>query len=146
MMTVFADQFLKLLLESYPILNVVEVEYAFRHYGTKIKDWGKEMNLSLITAVLDTYWGERSEVVEYARKSLPIASESHIWTDDDFDNEMRGKIEAYFQFRKEGKKNPLWLNHWTEILIKDGFIKKASQKDAFFEWALKAKNNLYQKA
>ena len=127
------------------MFNVVEIEYAFRHYGTKIKDWGKEMNLSLITAVLDTYQGERSEIVEYARKSLPIASESHIWTDEDYDNEMRGKIEAYFQFRREGKKNPLWLKHWDDVLIKDGFISRAIERPNFIEQALKTRTKLYEK-
>ena len=80
MMTILVDQFLKLILERYGWINVIEVEYAFRNYGTKVKDWGKEMNLSLITEVLDHYQTSTSEIVEYAHKASPIESEMHIWT------------------------------------------------------------------
>ena len=146
MMTILVDQFLKLILEGYPSMNVVELEYAFRHYGTKIKDWGKEINLSLITEVLDAYQGSKSEVFESAFKSLPIASEGHIYTDDEYDNMARAEIEAYFQYRRRGIENPLWMPQWVEILIKDGFIKNELQVEPFFDWAIKSLTNLYEKS
>jgi hypothetical protein len=136
MMTILVDQFLKLILERYKWINAVEIEFAFRNHGTKIKDWGKEMNLSLITEVLDSYVTSTSEIVEYAHKTAPIASESHIWTDEDFDNDFRAKIQNYLGFRWEGKDQALWLDHWAEVLVKDGFIKNQENALDFINWCL----------
>ncbi len=66
---VFKDQLQKMLLESYPTMNVDEIEYAMRKYGTKVKDWGKAMNLSLIDEALGAYMFDRRQVSEYEEKS-----------------------------------------------------------------------------
>lgn len=62
LMDVLVDQFEKKLNESYPTINPDEVEYAFRSYGTVIKDWGKQMNLSLIDEVMIPYVEKRFEI------------------------------------------------------------------------------------
>jgi len=146
MMTILVDQFLKLILERYAWINVVEVEYAFRNHGTKIKDWGKEMNLSLITEVLDSYIDSTSEIVEYAHKTAQNDPQGHVWTDEEMDNEIRGKIQAFLDYKWDGKKNPLWLEHWGEILIKDGFIKDITQVEGFLDYLItKQIKTLYEK-
>ena len=131
MIDILSDQFLKLILERYAWINVLEIEYAFRNHGTRVKDWGKEMNLGLITNVLDSYLDRMSEIVENAHKTSPIESEEHIFTDEEMDNEIRGKIQAFLDYKHEGKKTPLWLDHWAEILVKDGFIKEPEQAEDF---------------
>lgn len=134
---ILVQEFEKLLLENYPILNVNEIGLAFRRYGTKVKDWGKEMNLSLITDVLDSYWGERSESKKSANHEALIASGERILTEEDMDNEIRGQIQAFLTYKWQGKKNPLWMPQWGEILVKDGFIRDVSQTDQFIDFLIK---------
>lgn len=73
LMIVLLDQFNKKLKESYDIVNPDEIEYAFRAYGTTVKDWGKQMNLSLIDEVMIPYLNARNEVskIEEQVKSQP---------------------------------------------------------------------------
>lgn len=59
---ILLDQFAKKMLESYPKVNPEEVEYAFRTEGTTVKDWGKQMNLSLIDEVMIPYSEKRFEI------------------------------------------------------------------------------------
>lgn len=61
-MGVFTDQFQKKLSENYRNLNQPEVEYAFRNRGLDIKDWGKELNLTMIDEVILPYLKERYEL------------------------------------------------------------------------------------
>ncbi|MHA4844453.1 hypothetical protein ACX0G7_09825 [Flavitalea antarctica] len=69
---IFQDQFRKKMTESYSTVNADEVEYAFRTYGTTVKDWGKQMNLSLIDEVMIPYLAARTEVSKLEeQKTLP---------------------------------------------------------------------------
>lgn len=61
-LNIITDQFRKKLLESYSRCNPDEIEYAFRNYGTSVKDWGKNMNLSLIDEVMTPYLTQRTEL------------------------------------------------------------------------------------
>lgn len=61
-LTVFTDQFKKKIIESYPRCNPEEIEYAFRSGGTTVKDWGKQINLSLIDEVMKPYLHTRYEL------------------------------------------------------------------------------------
>lgn len=49
------SEFTKLLMESYKDLNPEEIAYAVRNYGLEVKDWGKNMNLSLIDKPISEY-------------------------------------------------------------------------------------------
>ena len=62
---VLLDQFRKKIVESYGNCTAEEIEYAFRNYGTVVKDWGKQMNLSLIDEVMIPYLSRRMEVSEH---------------------------------------------------------------------------------
>jgi hypothetical protein len=59
---ILKDQFQKKMQESYANVNAEEMEYAFRTYGTTVKDWGKSMNLSLIDEVMIPYMDLRFAV------------------------------------------------------------------------------------
>lgn len=69
---VLVDQFRKKLSESYPNCNPDEVEYAFRNYGTTVKDWGKQMNLSLIDEVMIPYLNRRLELSKIEEQKAPV--------------------------------------------------------------------------
>lgn len=99
---IFWEQLAKYLLEQYPTLNHEEIEYAFRTKSSNVKDWGKSMNLSLFTEVLDPYTTERKAAsiieaqeaakIESQAKELPMAEMS----DDE-------RIETAFQIWKHNK-------------------------------------------
>jgi BarA-like signal transduction histidine kinase len=57
---ILKDQFSKKLLESYPLVNAIEMEFAFRN-NTAVKDWGKNMNLNLIDEIMLPYLHTRAE-------------------------------------------------------------------------------------
>lgn len=62
LMNILTDQLRKKLVESYHTCNPDEIEYAFRNYGTSVKDWGKAMNLSLMDEVMQPYLSKRFEL------------------------------------------------------------------------------------
>lgn len=57
---ILKEQFRKKIMESYPLVNVIEIEFAFRN-NTTVKDWGKNMNICLIDEVIQPYLSQRSE-------------------------------------------------------------------------------------
>lgn len=59
---VFEDQLRKFLVDEYMNINIDEFEYAMRVFGTRINDWGRTLNLSLIRQALDSYIGQREEL------------------------------------------------------------------------------------
>lgn len=93
---ILLDQFKKKLAESYSNVNMDEIEYAFRVYGTEVKDWGKAMNLSLIDEVMIPYLDKRSEVsrIEEQKKQKMIEAPKESLSD-----------EAMRQWFEEVKKN-----------------------------------------
>lgn len=97
---ILVDQFHKKLTESYKNCNPDEIEYAFRNYGTVVKDWGKQMNLSLIDEVMISYLSRRAELSRLEEeKANPIAlienkeDMSHASMTDWF-NDVAKKIRA----------------------------------------------------
>lgn len=106
-LTVFQDQFRKKLAESYSHCNPDEIEYAFRNEGTAIKDWGKQMNLSLIDEVMIPYLSRRFELSRLEEhKSKPIAQIENkedmsteamsLWFDDISEKVRTGNIIVEF--------------------------------------------------
>lgn len=77
LMDILIDQFEKVLSEKYSKYNSDEVEYAFRNFGTQVKDWGKSMNLSMIDEVMSPYMEKRFELSRYEeqKKMLPPPSD-----------------------------------------------------------------------
>lgn len=71
LLIILIDQFIKKLIEGYPNVNPEEIEYAFRNYGTTVKDWGKSMNLSLIDEVMIPYLEQRFELSRVEEQKAP---------------------------------------------------------------------------
>lgn len=71
-MDILIDQFTKKILESYPLINSDEIEYAFRNKPIEIKEWGKAMNLSLIDEVVQPYIEKRYEISGIEERSKKL--------------------------------------------------------------------------
>lgn len=71
-LNVLVTQFVSKLAESYSNVNTDEVEYAFRTYGSAVKDWGKLVNLSLIDEVMAPYLASRREVSAKEEQKNPV--------------------------------------------------------------------------
>lgn len=66
--TIFENQLKEKLIDTYRDMNVDELEYALREYGTQIKDWGKAMNLALIDEAIQAYLSQRRQMSEYEER------------------------------------------------------------------------------
>ncbi|MDI3319976.1 hypothetical protein [Pinibacter soli] len=85
-LTVITDQFTKKLAEEYGDMNTEEIEFAFRTYGTEVKDWGKQLNLSLIDEVMNKYRTKRRQVSEFEdSKTKPLDLPAPPLTDLDME-------------------------------------------------------------
>lgn len=81
LMLILKDQFQKKLTESYPTVNIDEIEHAFRINETGVKDWGKSMNLFLIDEIMQPYLNRRfelSKLEEQAKQNTPQLPPSPI--------------------------------------------------------------------
>jgi hypothetical protein len=96
LLTVLVDQFEKHLKESYGTLNVDEIEFAFRKYGTSVKDWGKQMNLSLIDSVLAVYLSRRSQLsmIEEQHKVARLKIKPKEDTSDEAMNKWLNELKS----------------------------------------------------
>lgn len=74
-LNILYDQMGKKLMEDYSDLNTDEIEYAFRSFGTTVKDWGKNVNLSLIDEVLLPYKSKRLEVSQIEERKAKKQNE-----------------------------------------------------------------------
>lgn len=146
--SILVDQFQKTLIEKYPNMNVDEVEYAFRHYGTEVKDWGKEMNLSMIDQVLIPYINERKRLSHEMEERSIKPPENKIYTDDELDNISRRNVELFYQSLLNGivPHNIKLCEYFAEILIKDELIKAGDSVHDFFMSRINANyKNIYIK-
>lgn len=120
---ILTDQFNKTLVEKYPDLNTEEIEYAFRHYGTQIQDWGKAMNLNLIDSVLQPYLHERFLISEDERKLTEKPVQQRIFTQDELDNSAREAVQVQYRGYIKGI-GIINSEINREILLKDGLMKE----------------------
>lgn len=131
LLTILIDQFQKKLIESYPDMNVEEIEFAFRQSGTTVKDWGKAMNLSLIDEVLIPYLDERKRL-SHELEERKIVEPQKLYTDEDNDNLVRQDIEAFFQRCLSGVVPHTTPVYFKDILVKDGLMKEDESLPNFF--------------
>ena len=139
---ILIDQFDRLIMDRYGFLNTVEMESAFREFGTRLPDFGKEMNLSLFTAVLDSYKGKREEAEKSASQRAEKVLKIDPMTDEEMINEARGQIAFYYEQRKKGNTRPRIFPFWAEVLKMDGFIQDDSDIEIFFAKCLEEKKSL----
>jgi hypothetical protein len=144
LLVILVDQFQKKLVESYPDMNVDEIEYAFRQSGTTVKDWGKAMNLSLIDEVLIPYLGERKILSHELEERKVPPPEQKVLTDKQLEDLQRADIEAFYQRCRNGRTPYCLPDYFKEILVKDGLMKQEDQLSAFFMERLgKGIENIY---
>lgn len=63
------SEFQNYLTEQCSDMNIDEVSYAVRTYGLQVKDWGKNMNLSLIDQPIAMYRAKRAELSELEERA-----------------------------------------------------------------------------
>jgi hypothetical protein len=142
---ILEDQLRKKLQEDYPDMNFTEMEYAFRHFGTVVKDWGKSINLSLIDEVLITYKQSRIEVSNKEERTVK-PPEQVLLTDQQLDDLHRGDIEAFYQRCRNGWIPEKMPEYFHRILVKDGLIKDGESLTHFFVERLgRGFGNIYRK-
>jgi hypothetical protein len=67
---ILIDQLEKKISESYPNVNADEIEYAFRNCH-HVQDYGKAMNLQLISEVIEPYLKKRHQLSEIEELAGP---------------------------------------------------------------------------
>jgi hypothetical protein len=147
LLVILVDQFQKKLVESYPDMNPDEVEYAFRHSGTTVEDWGKAMNLSLIDKVLIPYLGERKILSHQLEERKLPPPPPMILTDQQLNDLHRSDVEMFYQRCRIGITPPKKLpDYYKAILVKDGLMKQEDDLSEFFVNRLgKGIENVYVK-
>ncbi|HXS61101.1 MAG TPA: hypothetical protein VN703_09870 [Candidatus Sulfopaludibacter sp.] len=75
---ILIEQICKKMVESYPTVNIDEVEYAFRNKDLSIKDWGKNFNVGIFDEVMIPYLEKRYDIskIEESIKTKPIQVEN----------------------------------------------------------------------
>ena len=103
MMKIAQEELIKKINEDYPNLNINEIKFAFRSYGTQVEDWGKAFNLNLFDKVLPNYLEDRivASDIELRIKSKPPVQT--ILSKDELDNEARQRAVDFYTRIKRGK-------------------------------------------
>lgn len=143
---ILLDQFSKKMVESYPTINPDEVEFAFRSEGTTVKDWGKQMNLSLIDEVLIPYAEKRfsiSKIEEQIKmKSLPMSAPKEDISDEGMDKfweDTQVLVKKGFTIELIPPMLYDWMNKNGHILI------TKAEKREFFEGAVMHRHSILVK-
>lgn len=112
------SEFQKFLIENYSDLNPDEIGYAFRTYGTTVKDWGKSMNLSLIDEPINKYLAVRKCLSEMEdRKTISDTNHLPMYAD------WKENCEVFYQKYLTGKYNvAFWPHEMYEEFVKAGMI------------------------
>jgi hypothetical protein len=142
-LNILIDQFRKKLAEDYPSLNAEEVEYAFRHSGTSVEDFGKEFNLNLIDKVLWPYEIKRRRLSEEEERMQPPPPKKP-YDPQEVLNQYRYEIETAFQAIRKGYR-PIIHKYFAETLIQDGLMKEGANIHEFLASVVNNLNiqNLY---
>lgn len=147
LINILVDQFEKKLTEDYGNMNTDEIEYAFRQSGTTTKDWGKQMNLSLIDEVLIPYRELRSVLSMQEERQKVLPPPVKIYSDKELDDLHRGDIEAFYQRIRNGRVPYSLPEYFKPILVKDGLMKQEETLADFFQNRLgKGIENVYVKS
>lgn len=133
-LSVMIEQLYKKLIEEYEEFNISEIEFAFRNFGTSIKDWGKNFNLQLFDEVMNIYKSHRATISDFEEK-INLKLEITKPSDDEILNMKREVVEDRYQSFLTGKSSfVLFPPDGIETLIEDGYCEKDLYK-TFFEKA-----------
>lgn len=139
------DQIRKKLVEDYSDYNFEELEYAFRNYGTAVKDWGKSFNLNLIDTVMNAYIAHRNNVSEYESRIAAPKELTYTPTAEEIENGNRELIQLRYERYLNGDTEISFLPEFgVQQLAKDGFTKSDVWQD-FIKEALMHKKMEFAK-
>lgn len=115
--TILDGQLQKKMVDSYQSLNSDEFEYALRTYGTKIKDWGKFLNLALIDDAICEYLG--------LRQHLSNLEEQKRIKDPEIDALPAGPVD--------------WSEEWEKLKLsaRNGTIRESFIATPIYDWLLR---------
>lgn len=146
LLNILIDQFEKKLIENYGMLNVEEIEYAFRSGGTVVKDWGKSMNLALIDEVLIPYLNKRFDLSASEERQKSEPPQQVIYTDAQLDDQQREDIEHFYQRLLKGQIPYRIPEYFKGMLVKDGLMKPDEYIENFLSHRLNnGIQNIYKK-
>lgn len=143
---ILLDQFQKHMLESYPDINMDEIEHAFRANLGRVKDWGKAMNITLIDQVISPYVAHRAFLSQELESRSKEPPPQRIYSQEENDNLHRADVEAFYQRLRNGWIPGFVPQYFKEILVKDGLIREKDRVDLYFADRLNHKQeNIYLK-
>lgn len=101
-------------------INMDELLFAVRNYSKHVKEWGKVLNLNLISEVIDLYLADRFETSRKEENSKPYSQK--VYNENELKNIQRSDIEAFYQRAIKGAVEPI-PDHFERVLTEDGFMK-----------------------
>ena len=125
------NEFRLKLAEDFETLNFSEIKYAFRRAAGK-KDWGKNMNLALLSEVLAEYSDERRRASAEEERINSKPPVQIIYSDEQLDNFQRMDIENFYQRCRAGIVPKNIPGYFLQMLIKDGLMAAGSDDMAAF--------------
>lgn len=125
------NEFRLKLAEDFETLNFQEVKYAFRRAAGK-KDWGKNMNLALLSEVLAEYSDDRRRASAEEERLISKPPVQKIYSDEQLENFQRMDIENFYQRCRAGIVPTNIPGYFLPMLIKDGFMAEGSDDMAAF--------------
>jgi hypothetical protein len=96
--------------KEYGSLTVKEIEIAFTRHSSKIKDYAKDINISLFNQVMDLYFMDRNEAVRIESDVYLKDVEAKVKSEEDVKNIARASVEESFEDYKTGKFDPIRSN------------------------------------
>lgn len=128
--------------ESYPKVNIKEVEYAFRNYS--VKEYGKNFNLFIFDEVLEPYLRQRSEASKEEETKQPKQLPMQEITKEE-------KLQDIAEYRERTDLNentihliPYYLHDW---ILELGLMEVSeAEKFELYDKATKLKLNQIYKA
>lgn len=127
--SVLKDQLFKKLKEDYAHVSVSEIEYAFRTYGTSVKDWGKSMNLKLFDEVMNMYLTARKVINEYEERLAPALPQAPP-SPTEILNMKRELVESLYQGFLKGRTSfKLFPEDGIDTLIQDQYCSSDLYQD-----------------
>ncbi len=110
-----------MLVEDFATLNFDEIKMAFRKNRHAVKDWGKSMNLVLISEVLGAYCTERTRIGNEEMRIKSAPTKQRLYSDEEITNQRRGEFEKAYQAMKLGHL-PLIYDYYEPLLRSDGIL------------------------
>lgn len=127
-------------------LNFEEVVFAFRTYGIGTIDWGKNMNLTLISDCLNEYLLKRYDV-SLIEERIKVKQEQVLYDAEQLRNIQREDIENFYQRLLLGREVLENAADWfKDVLVYDGLMTERDHlPQFFFTRAYGGSKNIYVK-